>query len=69
VTRYLTRRWLTTKACLAINGQRLLTSADDGEQFMIDLVAGSADVPAIATWLSGHCSPVPAPDLPENPPN
>src|SRR3954471_6438574 len=32
--------WLNTKVFLALNGQRLRASADDGEQFMLGLVAG-----------------------------
>lgn len=59
--------WLTTKVFLAINGQQLRASADDGERFMVDLVAGHADLDVIASWLAGHCSPAALPDLPEAP--
>jgi death on curing protein len=48
--------WLTTKVFLAINGQRLSASADDGESFMLDLVASSADLAVIADWLEAHCA-------------
>jgi death on curing protein len=48
--------WLTTKVFLAINGQRLSASADDGESFMLDLVASSADLAVIADWLEAHCT-------------
>jgi death on curing protein len=48
--------WLTTKVFLAINGQRLSASADDGESFMLDLVASSADLAMIADWLEAHCA-------------
>ena len=59
--------WLTTKVFLAINGQRLSASADDGERFMLDLVAGDEDLELIASWLAEHCSATEPPDLPEVP--
>ena len=59
--------WLTTKVFLAINGQQLRASADDGERFMVDLVAGHADLDDIARWLTVHSSPAIAPELPEPP--
>jgi death-on-curing protein len=59
--------WLTTKVFLAINGQQLRASADDGERFMVEIVAGPAGLEAIAGWLAEHCSPREAPDLPETP--
>lgn len=57
--------WSATKVFLAINGHRLLASADDGEVFMLELVAGHADLPVIATWLEQHSSAVAPPDLPD----
>lgn len=55
--------WLTTKVFLAINGQQLRATADDGERFMVELVAGHADLTVIAGWLSAHSSAVLPPDL------
>lgn len=57
--------WLTTKVYLAINGQRLVASADDGEAYMLDLVASGADLAEIADWLEAHCRAIPPPDLAE----
>ena len=59
--------WLTTKVFLAINGQRLQASADAGEQFMLELVAGHAELGAIAEWLRNHCTETPTPELPDPP--
>jgi death-on-curing protein len=59
--------WLTTKVFLAVNGQHLRASADDGERFMLDLVAGHADLATIAAWLQAHCSDRPRPELPDVP--
>lgn len=59
--------WLSTKVFLAINGQRLQATADDGERFMIALVAGDADIETIAGWLAEHLSAARTPDLPEAP--
>jgi death-on-curing protein len=61
--------WLSTKVFLAINGQRLNAIADDGERFMLDLVAGDADVATIAGWLAEHSCAAKPPDLPETPPS
>lgn len=49
--------WLTTKVFLAINGYDLTTTADDGEAFMLGLVAGAAELDPIAGWLEGHSAP------------
>lgn len=57
--------WLSTKVFLSLNGQRLRASPHDGEGFMVELVAGHADLAAIARWLSEHSSPAAVPDLPE----
>lgn len=57
--------WSATKVFLAINGHRLRASADDGEAFMLKLVAGHADLPVIATWLQQHSSTASPPDLPD----
>lgn len=57
--------WLTTKVFLAINGQRLRASADDGERFMVELVASHAGLEVIAGWLADHCAVAAPPDLPE----
>jgi death-on-curing protein len=59
--------WLTSKVFLAINGQQLRASADDGERFMIEVSAGHADLDVIAGWLADHCSAAEPPDLPELP--
>jgi death-on-curing protein len=59
--------WLTTKVFLAINGRQLRAPADDGERFMVELVAGHADLELIAGWLAEHCSPAEPPDLPDAP--
>ena len=60
--------WLTTKVFLAINGARLRASADDGERFMLELVAGHADLPSLAAWLEAHCDTIPAAELPDDVP-
>ena len=57
--------WLTTKVFLALNGQQLCATADDGERFMLDLVAGHADLTTIAAWLEAHC--IERPELPDLP--
>lgn len=59
--------WLTTKVFLALNGQQLRASADDGERFMLDLVAGHADLTTIAAWLEAHCNERRHPELPDVP--
>ncbi len=59
--------WLTTKVFLAINGQRLRATADEGERFMLDLVGGHADLQVIAAWLHDHSHDTTSPDLPEPP--
>lgn len=56
--------WLTTKVFLALNGSRLSATADEGEAFMLDLVAGHRSVDDIAHWLERHSRAVTAPDLP-----
>lgn len=55
--------WLVTKVFLAINGQHLEATADAGEHFMIDLVAGHAPLDTIASWLREHSHEALAPDL------
>ena len=55
--------WLTTKVFLAINGARLRASADDGERFMLELVAGRADLSSLAAWLQAHCGTIPTFEL------
>lgn len=57
--------WLVTKVFVAMNGQRLTATADSGERFMLDLLAGHASVEDIADWLRRHCRDAPRPDLPE----
>ena len=59
--------WLTTKVFLAVNGQQLRASADDGERFMLELVAGHAGIETVASWLTEHCSASEPPDLSEAP--
>jgi death-on-curing protein len=56
--------WLTTKVFLAINGAALRASAEDGERFMLEMVAGHADLSSPAAWLRAHCDTFPAPELP-----
>lgn len=46
--------WTATKVFLQMNGWRLSASADDGERFMLDLVAGGADLADISGWLRAH---------------
>ncbi len=57
--------WLVTKVFLAMNSQRLTATADSGERFMLDQVAGHASLEDIADWLRIHCHDAPPPDLPE----
>lgn len=59
--------WLSTKVFLALNGQRLEAAAHGGERFMLDLVAGHADLPVIADWLRDHSTDAVAPELPDEP--
>ena len=59
--------WLSTKVFLAFNGQRLIATADQGERFMLDLVAGHAEISAIADWLESHSTHAEAPELPDDP--
>ena len=59
--------WLVTKVFLAINGQRLEATADAGEHFMIELVAGHAPLDTVASWLREHSHVAPVPDLPDEP--
>jgi death-on-curing protein len=56
--------WLTTKVFLAINGQRLVTTAAAGERFMVEFVAGHAPLESIARWLEEHSYEAPVPGLP-----
>jgi death-on-curing protein len=60
--------WLTTKVFLAINGAGLRASAEDGERFMLEMVAGHADLSSLAAWLRTHCDTLPAPGLPDDAP-
>jgi len=57
--------WLTTKVFLAINGYWLQAGADEGETFMLDVVAGHGDLTMVADWLERHSSPTSAADLAE----
>lgn len=59
--------WMATKVFLTINGQRLHASAEAGEQLMLQLVAGHADLPATGNWLRDHCTETPPPELPDPP--
>lgn len=59
--------WLSTKVFLAINGQRLTASTEAGERFMLDLVAGHAELSGIADWLQAHSIDAEPPDLPDAP--
>lgn len=59
--------WLSTKVFLAINGLRLEATVEEGERFMLDVVAGHADLAAIADWLEAHCIAATAPDFPSEP--
>ncbi|MDQ6948287.1 MAG: hypothetical protein M3256_18990 [Actinomycetota bacterium] len=60
--------WIVTKVFLAINGQHLEATADGGEHFMLDLVAGHTPLDTIASWLREHSHEAPAPDLPTEEP-
>ncbi len=55
--------WLVTKVFLALNGQRLVATADDGERFMLDVVAAHGTLEPIALWLREHSHEVAEPDL------
>jgi death-on-curing protein len=46
--------WLSTKVFLALNDYWLTASVDAGESFMLDLVAGEADLTEVADWLEHH---------------
>ena len=59
--------WLCTKVFLALNGQRLEATADEGERFMLDLVAGHGELPTIADWLRDHSTDAAAVELPDDP--
>lgn len=59
--------WLTTKVFLAVNGQQLRATADDGERFMLELISGHADLEIVARWLANHCVTAEPPDVPEVP--
>lgn len=59
--------WLSTKVFLALNGYRLAATADAGESFMLEMVAGNAELSDIADWLSQHCTPRPFPSMPAAP--
>ena len=55
--------WLVTKVFLAINDQSLQAATDEGERFMVELVAGHAPLDTIASWLREHSQESPGPDL------
>ena len=59
--------WLVTKVFLAINGQRVEATADAGERFMIELVAGHASLDTVASWVREDSHVAPVPDLPDEP--
>lgn len=49
-----------TAIFLRLNGYRLIAKADEAERFMIDdVIVGSADLGAIAGWLSERMQPLP----------
>lgn len=53
--------WLSTKVFLAINGRQLEATVDQGERFMLDMVAGHAELQPIADWLQNHSTSAEAP--------
>jgi death-on-curing protein len=57
--------WSVSKVFLAINGYRLRATADEGETFMIELVAGAGDLPRIVSWLKAHSARATPPEVPE----
>ena len=59
--------WLSTKVFLAINGRQLEATVDQGERFMLDMVAGHAELHTIADWLQNHSTNAEAPELPDDP--
>ncbi len=59
--------WLCTKVFLALNGQRLEATADEGERFILDLVAGHSELSTIANWLRDHSTDAAAVELPDDP--
>lgn len=47
--------WAATRAFCLLNGHDLRPrSVDEGERFVLDVAAGSLDVPEISTWIKGH---------------
>ena len=48
--------WLTTKVFLAVNGYRLSATPDEGEHFMLDVIAGRQALAVAAEWLAGHAT-------------
>ncbi len=60
--------WLVTKVFLAINGQTLEATADSGERFIVDLVAGHEPLDTIASWLHQHSHKALVPELPTDEP-
>ncbi len=48
--------WLTTKVFLAVNGYRLSATPDEGEHFMLDVIAGQQDLAVAAEWLAAHAT-------------
>ena len=56
--------WLSTKVFLALNGHRLEATADEGERFMLELVAGHAEMSVLADWLDTHSTAAATPELP-----
>jgi death-on-curing protein len=59
--------WLSTKVFLALNGYRLAATADAGESFMLEMVAGGTELSDIADWLRQHCTRQPLPSISDAP--
>lgn len=55
--------WTTTKVFLRLTGQRLVASAEEGEAFMLGMVAAGWPLNELATWLHEHCTVETPPDL------
>ncbi len=48
-----------TAIFLRLNGQKLIVTADNGENFLIDrVIHGKVDLEVIADWIEEHCGPV-----------
>jgi hypothetical protein len=61
--------WLSTKVFFAFNGYRLTASADDGERFILDLVARTPIFPGSPTGSTATARPRHHPTCPSSQPD